>query len=30
MEHHILIEMTGNTRNRQFRFRPYIDLFADR
>ncbi|MDH5427589.1 MAG: Fic family protein [Nitrospirota bacterium] len=30
IEHHILTEMTGHTRNRQFRYRPYIDLFADR
>ena len=29
-EHHLLTEMTGQTRNRQFRYRPYIDLFADR
>jgi Fic family protein len=29
-KHHILTEMTGHTRNRQFRYRPYIDLFADR
>ena len=30
IEHQILTEMTGHTRNRQFRYRPYIDLFADR
>lgn len=30
MEHHILIEMTGNTRNRVFGYRSYIDLFTDR
>jgi len=30
IDHHILTEMTGHTRNRQFRYRPYIDLFADR
>ncbi len=29
MEHHILIEMTGNTRNRVFGYRSYIDLFTD-
>jgi Fic family protein len=28
LEHHILTEITGHTRNRQFRYRPYIDLFA--
>ena len=26
----ILTEMTGHTRNRQFRYSPYIDLFANR
>jgi len=30
IEHHILTEMTGHSRNRQFRYRLYIDLFADR
>ena len=30
IDHHILTEMTGHTRNRQFRYRSYIDLFADR
>ncbi|GJL62893.1 MAG: cell division protein Fic [Nitrospirales bacterium] len=30
MEHRILSEMTGHTRNRQFRYGPYIDLFANR
>jgi len=30
MEHRILIEMTGHTRNRVFGYRPYIDLFTDR
>lgn len=29
IEHHILTEMTGHSRNRQFRYRLYIDLFAD-
>ncbi len=30
MEHRILIEMTGHSRNRIFGYRPYIDLFTDR
>ena len=30
IEHDILTEMTGHVRNRLFRYRPYIDLFADR
>ncbi|MDH4194448.1 MAG: Fic family protein [Nitrospirota bacterium] len=30
IEHHILTEMTGHSRNRQFRYRLYINLFADR
>ncbi|GJL54613.1 MAG: cell division protein Fic [Nitrospirales bacterium] len=30
IEHHILTEMTGHTRNRQFRYGLYIDLFANR
>ena len=29
MEHRILIEMTGHTRNRVFGYRSYIDLFTD-
>lgn len=30
IEHHILIEMTGHSRNRIFGYRSYIDLFTDR
>ena len=29
IEHHILIEMTGHSRNRIFGYRSYIDLFTD-
>lgn len=28
VEHHLLAEITGNARNRRFRYGPYIDLFG--
>ncbi len=30
VEHSILTEITGQVRNRQFRYSPYVKLFADR